>query len=118
MDYSQKIWDILKSIMTEIEIYEETANEDPTQLPDNYIVYITDVTNTAHTYADGKTLVRSSNCEIAVFTSGNANDSNNKKYVNMVEDLLIQNNINYNKINLGFNSDVGRSQVTFDFYLN
>lgn len=117
MNYSQIIWDILKPISNKIEIYEETANEDPTQMPDNYIIYFTDVTNTPYIFADGKTKIRSSNCEIAVFTSGNANDSNNKKYVNMVENLLIQNEINYRKMNLGFNSDLGRSQVTFDFYL-
>jgi len=116
--YSKKIWEILKPIANEIDIYEETVNEDPTTLEGSYIVYITDVTNTPHVRADGKVIIRSSNCEIVVFTEGNANDTDNKKFVNMVEDLLIQNEISYNKINLGFNSDLGRSQVTFDFYLN
>ena len=118
MEFSEKVWEIIKPLATEIDIYEETTDEDPLTLPGNYIVYQTDVTNTARVRADGKATVRASNCEIAVFTAGNANTVGNKYFVNAVENLLIQNGVEYIKINVGYLSDLGKSQVTFDFCLN
>lgn len=115
--YEERIWNILKPLCDEIKIYQETVDSGIENLPLNYIVYVIDVTNNAVVYGDGFSLLRESYCEINVFTEGTANKSNNKYFVDKVEELLNQNKINYNKINLGFNSGVGKSQVTFDFRL-
>ena len=113
MNYAIKLWQLLKPLSSEIEIYRETVN-DISNAPSNYIVYFPSVTESPLINTDGKTILRQSNCEIAVFTS-NHNDTD--YFTEKVADLLGQNNIQYIKLNLGYLSDVGRNQVTFNFNL-
>ena len=116
MSRTSTILDLLNPISSEIVIYEETADEETA--PDNYIIFAVDKPNTTKLYADGKPFLKQSSCEINVFTSNNANsEDGNKYFAQKIEDILTQAGITYNEVNLGFLSDLGKSQITFEFLL-
>lgn len=119
-DYDQMLFDILKPLIHNdppAKIYRNVINADYNSQPDDYIVYSTGLSNTPHRYGDGKVLTRRCSCDITVNEKGDGNNDNAGYLINQVESLLIQNNISYTKINLGYIESQDSMQTTFDFYL-
>lgn len=125
-DYDQILFNILKPLAFDdeenalpdgIKLYLNRIPEDFNSYPLNFIVYRSNITNTASQYGDGKVLFRKSNCDIMVNESGDGNQKDSGKIANQVEQLLIDHNIKYTRVNMGYVPDTDSIQTTFDFYL-
>lgn len=119
-DYDQMVYDILKPLALRdppIKIYRNAVDTDYDSQPEDFIVYSSGISNTPRIYGDGKVLARRCSCDITVNESGNGNNDSAGYLIKMVEDLLVEHNIHYSKINLGYIEDQDSMQTTFDFYL-
>ena len=119
-DYDKMVYDIIKPlalIENPIKIYRNAIDEDANSRPKDFIVYSSGLSNTPALYGDGKVLIRKCSCDITVNEGGDGNNDSAGYLINAVEQLLIDKNIHYNKVNLGYVESVDSMQTTFDFYL-
>lgn len=118
-DYDKILFSILKPLVLEhkIDLYHNVVDTDYDSQPKDYVVYSTGISNTPRLYGDGKTLMRRCNCDITVNEVGTGNNDNSGYLVSLVEQALIQSNISYRKIGLGYIESSDSIQTTFDFYL-
>lgn len=119
-DYDDILYNILKPLVIRedpIKLYRNVIDTDYDSQPHDYVVYSTGLSNTPKLYGDGKVLLRRCSCDITVNESGTGNNENSGYLVKMVEDLLEQAKISYNKISLGYVESTDSMQTTFDFYL-
>lgn len=119
-DYDQMLFDILRPLViveNPIKLYRNVIDEDYNSQPHDYVVYSSGLSDTPRVYGDGKVLARRCSCDVTVNELGNGNNEKAGYLVKMVEEVLIQNNIHYTKINLGYIESTDSMQTTFDFYL-
>lgn len=115
-DYDQILYDLLKPLATKAKVYLNSLNEDENGQPKDYIIYRTNISNTPSLFGDGKILKRKCNCDILVVEKGNGNGTKSGYLIKEVEQLLINNNIKYTKMNL-YDNNVDCIQSVFDFFL-
>lgn len=114
-DPIQKLYDIVKPLANEIEIYKEVMSEDENSTPDSYILLKSDMTNTGRVYGDGKAILRASDCDIVLVSKGTADVStdlhnvNKKKVMQLLDDL----EIDYIGVNLGYDDSIKSTQYTW-----
>ena len=119
-DFNQMLYNIIKPLALRdppVKIYRNVIDEDYNSQPSDYVIYSTGISDTPHIYGDGKVLTRRCSCDITVNERGNGNNDSAGYLINLVEQLLIDNNIHYTKINLGYIDAQDSMQTTFDFYL-
>ena len=119
-DYDQILYNILKPLVMRddpVKLYRNVIDEDYDSRPQDYVVYSSGLSNNARVYGDGKVLLRRCSCDITVNESGTGNNENSGYLVNLVENILIENNIHYTKVSLGYIESENSMQTTFDFYL-
>lgn len=119
-DYDQLLYNILKPLVLKenpVKIYRNVIDTDYNSQPHDYIVYSSGLSNNPRLYGDGKVVLRRCSCDITVSEMGTGNNENSGYLVKMVEEILIENNIAYNKIDLGYVESTDSMQTTFDFYL-
>jgi hypothetical protein len=118
-DYDRLLYGILKPLVTEhhIDLYHNVVDTDYDSQPKDYVVYSTGISNTPRLYGDGRTLMRRCSCDVTVNETGTGNNDNSGYLVSLVENLLVQNGISYQKIGLGYIESSDSMQTTFDFYL-
>ena len=119
-DYDSILYNILKPLVigeNSVAIYRNVIDTDYNSQPHDYIVYSTGLSNTPRIFGDGKVLARQCSCDITVNELGTGNNENSGYLVKMVEELLVENNIPYTKVNLGYIEQTDSMQTTFDFYL-
>lgn len=117
-DYNQILYDIIKPLALRtppVKIYRNAIDSDYDSQPDDYIVYSTGLSDNPFIYGDGKVLMRKCSCDITVSEKGTGNNENAGYLVKLVEDLLVENNIHYMKINVGYVESTDSMQTTFDF---
>ena len=100
-----------------IPIYKENMHEETADVPNSYILLRSQVTDTPHAYGDGKTLVRSADCDIILVSKGYADDSKDLHNINKqkIREQLKSKEINFDEVNLGFNDFTNSTEHTFSF---
>lgn len=103
-----------------IPIYKENMHEETADVPDSYILLRSQVTDTPHAYGDGKTLVRSADCDIILVSKGYADDSKDLHNINKqrIREQLKSKEINFDEVNLGFNDFTNSTEHTFTLEVN
>lgn len=123
------LWDLVRDLYFDrnnkpkkdsIPIYKETMHEENADVPNSYILLRSQVTDTPHTYGDGKTLVRSADCDIILVSKGYADDSKDLHNVNKrkIREQLKLKEINFDEVNLGFNATTNSTEHTFTLEVN
>ena len=109
------LWDLVKSLSPEIEIYKEAMTEDEDSLPDSYLLLRADITNTPYSFGDGKTKIRSADCDIILVSKGLGDATTDLHNINRVkvEDVLQGSGIPYDSCNLGYDSTLKNTQYTW-----
>ena len=118
------LWEITKSLMFSgnnrelangIKIYKEHMHEDENSIPNSYILLRSQLSDTTELFGDGKSLIRSADCDIILVTKGYADDSTDLHNVNKnkIRTLLKQKEINYQEFNLGYDEGLKSTQHTF-----
>lgn len=114
-DPIQKLYDIVKPLASEIEIYKEVMTEDENSTPDSYLLLKSDMTNTGRVYGDGRVILRASDCDIVLVSKGTADvstdlhNTNRRKVMQLLDDL----EIDYIGVNLGYDDSIKSTQYTW-----
>lgn len=119
-DYNDLLYNILKPLVigeNPVKLYRNVIDTDYNSQPHDYVIYSSGLSNTPRVFGDGKVLARRCSCDITVNELGTGNNDNSGYLVKRVEELLVENNISYTKVTLGYVEDTDSIQTTFDFYL-
>lgn len=114
-DPIQQLYNIVKPLANEIEIYKEVMTEDDDSIPDSYLLLKSDMTNTGRVYGDGRAILRASDCDIVLVSKGTADLStdvhnvNKKKVMQLLDDL----EIDYIGVNLGYDDSIKSTQYAW-----
>ena len=116
----QVLVDIFKDISDEIPIYKGYMTEDKDTVPDSYMVFRTDVTNSPSLYGDGKSQIRNSDCEISLISKGFADKSTSlhNRNIAAIKQVLDEHEISFNGFNLGYDDIDKSTHYTFSFGVN
>ena len=119
-DPQQALWDMMKSLSKQIPIYKEIMHEDDNDIPASYILLRTDMSNSTNTYGDGKSLIRTSDCDIILVSKGYADDSTDlhNKNKKLIREHLKSQEINFDEFNLGYDDGLKSTQHTFSLGVN
>lgn len=114
-DPIQQLYNIVKPLANEIEIYKEVMTEDENSTPDSYILLKSDMTDSGRVYGDGKAQLRASDCDILLISKGTADVSTDLHNVNKrkVKALLDDLEIDYIGVNLGYDDSIKSTQHTW-----
>lgn len=119
-DYSQMVYNIIKPLAFRdppVKIYRNVIDTDYDSQPEDFIIYKSGISDSPKQYGDGKVLLRRCNCDITVNEAGTGNNDKAGYLVSLVEALLMENHISYQKVSLGYVESMDSMQTTFDFYL-
>lgn len=112
------LYDIVKGVG--LPVYKHLMKEEAKQIPKNYILIRADITNSNRFQGDGKCLVRASDCDITLISKGaatNTTDVHNQK-IAQIEERLQHLEINYSKVNLGYDKELMNTQCNFAITIN
>lgn len=109
------LWDIVKSLSGEIEIYKEAMTEDEDSLPDSYLLLRADISNTPFSFGDGKTKIRVADCDIILVSKGLGDATTDLHNINRVkvENVLQGAEVPYDSCNLGYDDTLKNTQYTW-----
>lgn len=119
-DPQQVLWDMIKGLSKQIPIYKEIMHEDNNDIPASYILLRTDMSNSTNNYGDGKSLIRTSDCDIILVSKGYADDSTDlhNKNKKLIREHLKSQEINFDEFNLGYDDGLKSTQHTFSLGVN
>lgn len=123
------LWDFVKDLYFDennnpkkdgIPIYKETMHEESEDVPNSYILLRSQITDTNHTFGDGKTLVRNADCDIILISKGYADDSTDLHNLNKakIREQLKSKDVNFDEVNLGFDSAINSTEHTFSLEID
>lgn len=109
------LWDAVKDLADEIEIYKETMDEDADSTPTSYLLLRSDISNVPHFYGDGKTQIRRADCDIILVTKGVATNTTDLHNINRakVTQALEGAGLAYEGYNLGYDDSIKSTQYTW-----
>lgn len=109
------VYEMLSELADEIPIYKEIMDEDEDSTPDSYIVIFAQVNDSAKSFGDGATLIRSADCDINLISKGTAGSSTSLHNINKrkIADLLEKKNVIFTQRNLGYNDSLKISEHNF-----
>lgn len=111
----QVLWDLVKDLHKTIPIYKETMHEEENDIPDSYILLRSQLSDSIENYGDGKSLIRSADCDIILVSKGYADDTTDlhNKNKKTIRQHLRDKEINYSEFNLGYDEGLKSTQHTF-----
>ena len=111
----QALVDMTKGLFSEIPIYKESMHEETNDIPDSYILLRSQITDTTESYGDGKSVVRSADCDIMLVSKGYADDTDDLHNINKrkIREHLKAQEINFDEVNLGYDDGLKSTQHTF-----
>ena len=114
-DPEQVLWDMVKGLSKQIPIYKEIMHEDDNDIPASYILLRTDMANSSSNFGDGKSLIRTSDCDIILVSKGYADDTKDlhNKNKKLIREHLKSQEINFTEFNLGYDDGLKSTQHTF-----
>ena len=118
------LWDITRGLMFNsdgtlksdgIKIYREAMTEEANDVPDSYIQLRSQITDTTSTYGDGKSLIRSADCDIMLISKGYAEDTNDLHNINkrLIRQHLKAQEVPFQEFNIGYDATNNSTQHTF-----
>lgn len=118
------LWDITRYLMFDkngtlksdgIPIYKETMSEEAEDTPDSYILLRSQISDSTSTYGDGKSLIRSADCDIILVSKGYAEDTSDLHNVNkrLIRQHLKNQEVPFQEFNLGYDESLNSTQHTF-----
>ena len=118
------LWDITRGLMFNadgtlksdgIKIYREAMTEEANDVPDSYIQLRSQITDTTSTYGDGKSQIRSADCDIMLISKGYAEDTNDlhNKNKKLIRQHLKSQEVPFQEFNLGYDESMNATQHTF-----
>lgn len=123
------LWELTRDLMYNaqnklrancIPIYKEIMHEEEDKIPESYILLRSQLTDTSSVYGDGKSLIRSADCDIILITKGYAGNSSDLHNVNKVKirQQLRNKGVNFQEYNLGYDDSLKSTQHTFSVEIN
>lgn len=114
------MWEIVKSLSSDIEIYKETMDEDEDSTPDSYLLLRSDITNTPRMFGDGRTMIRRSDCDVILVTKGVNTNSTDTHNINKskVEAVLKASDLAFSSYNLGYDDKIKSTEHTWSVSIN
>lgn len=111
----QVLWDMVKDLRTQIPIYKEIMHEDDNDIPASYILLRSQMSDTTENFGDGKSLIRSADCDIILVSKGYADDTTDlhNKNKKLIRQQLKDQEINFDEFNLGYDDGLKSTQHTF-----
>lgn len=111
----QALVNMTKGLFSEIPIYKESMHEEANDVPDSYILLRSQITDTTESYGDGKSVVRSADCDIMLVSKGYADDTDDLHNINKrkIREHLKAQEINFDEVNLGYDDGLKSTQHTF-----
>lgn len=118
------LWDMTRYLMFNqdetlksdgIPIYKETMSEEAEDTPDSYILLRSQISDSTNTYGDGKSLIRSADCDIILVSKGYAEDTNDLHNINkrLIRQHLKDQEVPFQEFNLGYDESLNSTQHTF-----
>ena len=123
------LWELTRDLMYNaqnklranyIPIYKEIMHEEEDKIPESYILLRSQLTDTSSVYGDGKSLIRSADCDIILRTKGYAGHSSDLHNVNKVKirQQLRNKGVNFQEYNLGYDDSLKSTQHTFSLEID
>lgn len=109
------LWDAVKSLKKTIAIFKETMDEDADSTPESYLLLRSNITDTPSNYGDGKSLIRTADCDILLVTKGVAQNTTDLHNLNRVKVVTALKNagLEYMGHNLGYDSAIKSTQYVW-----
>jgi hypothetical protein len=116
----QILWDMVKDLRTQIPIYKEIMHEDDNDIPASYILLRSQMSDTTENFGDGKSLIRSADCDIILVSKGYADDTTDlhNKNKKLIRQQLKDKEISFDEFNLGYDDGLKSTQHTFSLGVN
>lgn len=116
----QVLWDMVKDLRSQIPIYKEIMHEDDNDIPASYILLRSQMSDTTENFGDGKSLIRSADCDIILVSKGFADDTTDlhNKNKKLIRQQLKDQEINFDEFNLGYDEGLKSTQHTFSLGVN
>jgi hypothetical protein len=116
----QVLWDAVKSLAGEIEIYKEVMTEDENSTPESFVLLRVDITNSPLVYGDGAVNIRRCVCDLILVTKGTATASDSLHNINKakVTAALDAAGLAYTGYNLGYDPAMNCTQYTWSVIIN
>ena len=114
------LWDAVKSLINDIEIFKETMDADENSIPESYLLLRSDITNTPFLYGDGATKIRRVDCDIILVTKGVATNTTDLHNVNRskVTKALELAGLPYSALNLGYDDALKSTQYSWSVVIH
>jgi hypothetical protein len=111
----QVLWDMVKDLRNQIPIYKEIMHEDDNDIPASYILLRSQMSDTTENFGDGKSLIRSADCDIILVSKGYADDTTDlhNKNKKIIRQQLKDQEISFDEFNLGYDEGLKSTQHTF-----
>lgn len=113
----QILWNLTKDLYFNegIEIFKESMHEEVEDVPNSYILLRSQLSDSPEKFGDGKSILRSSDCDIILVSKGYAEDSTDLHNINKkkIRELLKNQNISFQEFNLGYDDNLKSTQHTF-----
>ena len=118
------LWDMTRYLMFNqdgtlktdgIPIYKETMSEEAEDTPDSYILLRSQISDSTSTYGDGKSLIRSADCDIILVSKGYAEDTSDLHNINkkLIRQHLKDQEVPFQEFNIGYDATNNSTQHTF-----
>lgn len=116
----QVLWDMVKDLRSQIPIYKEIMHEDDNDIPTSYILLRSQMSDTTENFGDGKSLIRSADCDIILVSKGFADDTTDlhNKNKKLIRQQLKDKEISFDEFNLGYDEGLKSTQHTFSLGVN
>lgn len=115
------LYDIVKPLANQIpDIFKNSMTEDENDIPESYILLRAEISDTTVVYGDGKSKIRSADCDIVLVSKGTAPNSDSLHNVNrsVIKKHLLEQGISYSGNNLGYDSNHKNTQYVFSLKVN
>ena len=116
----QVLWDMVKDLRSQIPIYKEIMHEDDNDIPASYILLRSQMSDTTENFGDGRSLIRSADCDIILVSKGYADDTTDlhNKNKKLIRQQLKDKEISFDEFNLGYDEGLKSTQHTFSLGVN
>lgn len=109
------LWDLLKSLDSDIPVYKEIMNEEEEDVPESYILLRSQITDVPSVFGNGTTKIRQADCDVMLISKGYAENTTDLHNVNKlkIRNKLKSEEVNFQEYNLGYIDSMKSTQHTF-----
>lgn len=114
------MWDLVKDLADDIDIYKEIMAEDEDSTPNSYLLLRSQVNDTTSQFGDGSTKIRKADCDFILCTKGTASNSTDLHNLNKqkITNKLSEKGFVFDSYNLGYIESLKSTQHTWSGIIN